>query len=440
MTIPLFHCSEFCHFFNLQNTNIIVSGIFIMSPVLISFLSLVFIADGLMTFLIPVAVYAETQSLTYSGLSYAIWWLPRLVMIPALGAFIDRIGIRPVSITADAAKAFGCLLLCLVLNFSNESLTLAIACGLLGAVISTGNAQTLVAMEKLIAGRSRRIEHDANLLTRLDLLGMIVGPALGMLLFEYGFVTLLYISATCYLCNAYYFLTARLFSASPEYDEKSEGNKSISSNDKISLSVIMRQPFIILMIVLAVGNNMFDGLIESSGAALIKNNMALSVKYFGFIDICAGAVGFLSTFVYSAALRRLSQEMLLTIGLGVSLGASLLLMGSLQQLGAFLAFYSLGIAGRVFTGNVMRTLRITLIPERQLARASSWIMLLNQSILPFMSLFLFLSERFALPLQYFLYAALALSLLAGMGMLTALRHKTKSDSLGVPAKLTTPER
>ncbi|WP_448622851.1 MFS transporter [Dickeya fangzhongdai] len=404
-----------------------------MSPVLLFFLALVFIADGLMVFLIPVLVYAETQSLTYSGLSYTLWWLPRIVLIPALGALIDRWGVRPISIASDAVKAFGCLLLCLVLNFAEQPLTLALACGLLGAGVSIGNAQTLTAVEKLIAAHSRHIDRDANLLTRLDLLGMVLGPLIGILLYEYGFLTLLYIAATFYLCNAYYFLTSRLFSFTPDPAPENKINSPRPAPKKLfPLLMIIRNPFIILMIVLAAGNNMFDGLVESGGAALIENQMGLSVKYFGFIDICAGAAGFLSTLVYGAALSRLSREALLAAGLGLIVVASLLLTTTLDHLGPFLTFYALGIVGKVFTGNIMRTLRLTLIPYERLASVSSLILMLNQSVLPLMGVFLFLSERYDWPLAWFMHIAIALSLLAGIGLLIGLRRKLADTSLPSP--------
>ncbi|MBP2836861.1 MFS transporter [Dickeya parazeae] len=400
-----------------------------MSPVLLFFLTLVFIADGLMVFLIPVLVYAETQSLTYSGLSYMLWWLPRIVITPALGVLIDRLGVRPVSIASDALKAFGCLLLCLVLNFNEQPLILALTCGLLGAGVSIGNAQTITAVEKLIAAHSRHIDRDANVLTRLDLLGMVLGPLIGMVLYEYGFLTLLYIAATLYLCNAYYFLTSRLFTFTS--DDVSENKMNTPQSAKINsfpLLTIIKSPFIILMIVLALGNNMFDGLVESSGAALIENKMGLSVKYFGFIDICAGAAGFLSTLVYGAALNRLSRETLLAIGLGLIVIASLLLTTTLDQLGPFLTFYSLGIVGKVFTGNIMRTLRLTLIPYERLASTSSLIVLLNQSVLPLMGVFLFLSEHEGWPLTRFMHIAITLSLLAGIGLLIGLRRKKRENT------------
>ncbi|RNM25509.1 MFS transporter [Dickeya undicola] len=404
-----------------------------MSPVLLFFLALVFIADGLMVFLIPVLVYAETQSLTYSGLSYTLWWLPRLVLIPALGALIDRVGVRPVSIASDATKAFGCLLLCLVLNFAEQPLTLAIAAGLLGACVSIGNAQTLTAVEKLIAARSRHIARDANLLTRLDLLGMVLGPLIGILLYEYGFLTLLYIAATFYVCNAYYFLTSRLFSFTPDLSSENKIDIPPPVPKKLfPLLMIIRNPFIILMIVLAIGNNMFDGLVESGGAALIENQMGLSVKYFGFIDICAGAAGFLSTLIYGALLNRLSREALLVAGLSLIVATSLLLTTTLDHLGPFLTFYALGIVGKVFTGNIMRTLRLTLIPYERLASVSSLILMLNQSVLPLMGVFLFLSEHYNWPLTWFMHIAIVLSLLAGIGLLIGLRRKLADTSLPSP--------
>ncbi|ACT08424.1 major facilitator superfamily MFS_1 [Dickeya chrysanthemi Ech1591] len=405
-----------------------------MSPVLLFFLTLVFIADGLMVFLIPVLVYAETQSLTYSGLSYMLWWLPRIVLTPVLGVLIDRLGVRPVSIASDAIKAFGCLLLCLVLNFAEQPLILALTCGLLGAGVSIGNAQTITAVEKLIAAYSRHIDRDANLLTRLDLLGMVLGPLVGMLLYEYGFLTLLYIAATLYLCNAYYFLTSRLFNFTPDFSPKNKIRPPNSEKTKLfPLLIILKNPFIILMIALALGNNMFDGLVESSGAALIENNMGLSVKYFGFIEICAGVAGFLSTLIYGAALNRLSREALLTIGLGLIVIASLLLTTTLNQLGPFLTFYALGIAGKVFTGNIMRTLRLTLIPYEHLASTSSLILTLNQSVLPLMGVFLFLSDHYDWPLTRFMYIAIALSLLAGIGLLIGLRRRLAPSRADAPS-------
>ena len=44
----------------------------------------------------------------------------------------------------------------------------------------------------------------------------------------------------------------------------------------------LRLLFWFFSILIAIGNNMFDGLIESRGAALIDQSMNLPIKYYGF--------------------------------------------------------------------------------------------------------------------------------------------------------------
>lgn len=390
-----------------------------MNPILLFFLTLVFIADGLMVFLIPVLVYAETQSLTYSGLSYALWWLPRLVLIPVLGAFIDRWGVRPVSIAADLVKCAGCLLVSLVLYLSDDPLIIAISCGLLGAVISIGNAQTVISFEKLIAFISKNVAKDANLLTRLDLVGMILGPILGMLFYHAGFILLLVVVALFYLANSLYFLISQ---AIPDTAQPEIAMPGIA----LSPFVHLKKPVLIFMILLAVGNNMFDGLIESSGSAIIEKSMALPIQYFGLIDVCAGLFGFIATFLYGHWVNRLRLLTLFIFGWSTIIISSTLLIYSMNNLVFFLIFYSIGIAGKVFTGNFMRVMRISILPKHQLASVSSLVVLLNQSILPFMWLFLFLSEHYQLSITLFLLIATLISAVSG-GWVLYLCRKVNSS-------------
>lgn len=385
-----------------------------MNPIPLFFVSLVFIADGLMVFLIPILVYAETQSLTYSGLAYALWWLPRIVLTPLLGAGIDRWGVRTLSIASDAVKALACLLLCLVLHFTRDPLVLSLCAGVFGTVVSAGNAQTTLAFEKLIATFSRDVNKDANLLTRADLLGCIVGPLLGILFYDSGYMTILFIAATGYLINAYYFLTTQHLTLATK-------STTITTQNLIPSWNLLKSPLIILMVFLAAGNNFFAGLIASSGPAIIETKMALPIEYFGLVQIFAGASGLATTFIYGAGMQRVSKEGQLTLGILIITLSSLALSHTMDRLIPFLAFYSLCIAGKVFTDNVMRTLRINLIPSRQLAGASSLIVMLNQSILPFMWLFLFIAEHYHLPIQRFMYIAVVFSLLSGLGIVLGMR-------------------
>lgn len=125
-----------------------------MSILYFYLLSLVLTADGLMVFLTPVVVYMLTGSVEYSGLSYAIWWLPRIILIPLVGKFIDSIGIKPLSVIADTIKVAGCLFL--ILHNSSDTLIISISFGIVGSLISTGNSQSMIVYEKLIATLSEK--------------------------------------------------------------------------------------------------------------------------------------------------------------------------------------------------------------------------------------------------------------------------------------------
>ena len=147
-------------------------------------LFLVLSADGLMVFLTPVIVYQLTTSIEYAGLTYALWWLPRIFLIPLIGQYIDGLGVRPVSVISDSCKIIGCLFL-LIVDFSSD-LVIAISFGLVGSLISIGNSQTLISYEKIIALMSRHKEHHINIMSRMDFLGMIIGPLIGMLFIDYS--------------------------------------------------------------------------------------------------------------------------------------------------------------------------------------------------------------------------------------------------------------
>lgn len=200
-------------------------------------------ADGLMVFLTPVIVYQLTTSIEYAGLTYALWWLPRLFLIPLIGKYIDDLGVRPISIISDSCKIIGCLFL--LLTYFTSDLMIAISFGLVGSLISIGNSQTLISYEKFI--------------------------------------------------------------------------------------YIISSPILLFSIFIAIGNNMFDGLIESSGTALIDQAMSLPIKYYGFIDIVAGIFGVLGTYLYSYLNQYISRILLIIISISIiTISSSLLVFFKAQ--------------------------------------------------------------------------------------------------------------
>lgn len=395
-----------------------------MSIAFFNLLFLVLTADGLMVFLIPVVVYMLTGSIEYSGLSYAIWWLPRIILIPLIGRCVDSIGVKPLSIFSDLVKILGCSFL--MLDLSNNPLLISISFGIVGSLISIGNSQTMIVYEKLIAKLSLKKEHHVNLMSRMDFLGMIIGTSLGMLLIDYGYRLLLVIPCLFYMLNAMFFIfRAKLSTQDEDLTTHEYNDDQTVSKKHASLKFILASPILLFAVGLAVGNNMFDGVIESSGTSLIDRNMNLPIKYFGLIDICAGIFGLLGTFLYSFMLNRSSRFTLLLLGLFVIVIPSVILALNPDSIWVLVICYSLTIVGKVITGNLNRIIRIEVIPVNILASTSSMIILLCQSILPVVGLALFLSNG----KQHFIFIMLAISIIittmSGLFLLRNIRMRLK---------------
>ncbi|WP_017906491.1 MFS transporter [Pseudomonas asplenii] len=401
-----------------------------MSARLFCFLLLVLTADGVMTFMTPVVVYMLTGSIEYSGLSYAVWWLPRLVLIPLIGRCIDTIGIKPLSILSDGIKTAGCLFL--MFYDTADPLFIAVSFGVVGSLISIGNSQTLIAYEKLVATLSRAREHHVNLISRVDFLGMIVGPVVGMLLIDFGYKYLLVIPCTFYLLNAGYFSRMRWGEAGIE---RGKVASSIRNRPSVSsLSLIFSVPVLMGITVLAMANNMFDGLVESSGAALVELNMSLPVKYFGLIDVVAGIFGVLGTYAYGVARVKLKRPCLFLMGLFFVVVPSFFLIVFSESFAVFVSCYAMSIFGKVMCGNISRMIRIELIPAHRFASASSLMVMFNQSVLPLVGISLFFLQGGTHAVYSLMLLSVTVALASGCFVVWALGRVPDQGEADVPVR------
>ncbi|SUC24690.1 MFS-family transporter [Proteus vulgaris] len=387
-----------------------------MRIVFFHMLFFVLTADGLMVFLTPVIVYQLTTSIEYAGLTYALWWLPRIFLIPLIGKYIDSLGVRPISIISDGFKITGCLFL-LYADFTSEMM-IAVSFGLVGSLISIGNSQTLISYEKIVASISNNKEHHINMMSRMDFLGMIIGPLIGIFFIDYGYKYLLVIPVIFYFINACFFLFL--------YKEKNRINENNSEEITFSnkvITYIISSPIILFSIFVALGNNMFDGLIESSGTALIDRSMKLPIKYYGFIDIAAGICGVLGTYLYSYLSKYISRRPLTIISILIITISSSFLVFFQGSMILFFISYAISIIGKVFSGNILRMLRIEIIPLNQLASVSSLIILLNQLILPIVGGLLFFSTGDVSVVYTLMIAAIAITLISGGLLIMCLKKR-----------------
>ncbi|MEQ4988312.1 MFS transporter [Proteus sp. fly-1089] len=387
-----------------------------MRIVFFHMLFFVLTADGLMVFLTPVIVYQLTTSIEYAGLTYALWWLPRIFLIPLLGKYIDSLGVRPISIISDGFKITGCLFL-LYADFTSEMM-IAVSFGLVGSLISIGNSQTLISYEKIVASISNNKEHHINMMSRMDFLGMIIGPLIGIFFIDYGYKYLLVIPVMFYFINACFFLF--LYKEKKKINEKN--SEEVTFSNKLIIYIIS-SPIILFSIFVALGNNMFDGLIESSSTALIDRSMKLPIKYYGFIDIAAGICGVLGTYLYSYLSKYISRRPLTIISILIIAISSSFLVFFQGSMILFFISYAISIIGKVFSGNILRMLRIEIIPLNQLASVSSLIILLNQLILPIVGGLLFFSTGDVSVVYTLMIVAIAITLISGGLLIMCLKKR-----------------
>ncbi|MBF8780704.1 MFS transporter [Pseudomonas fulva] len=378
-----------------------------MSRTLSLLLLLVLCADALLMFLVPVMVYAYTTSLAWSGMAYAMAWLPRIMVTPLVGVSIDRWGVRRVSVASDLVKCGGCLLAVLALRHEPTAPVVALCSGLLGGLVAIGNAQSLIAYEKMIALVSRDVDRDVNLLCRLDQSAMIIGPLAGFVGYTAGALALLMVAAVMYAINAACYGFSRVV---PRQAAHVEDKAVWPTSD--NMKFIFFTPVLLSSVMLACGNNAFDGLVEAGAATVIDRVMQLPVHYFAFVDICAGICGVAATLLYPRLSLVMPPLRLFTVAAGVTALAGTLMVFVQAYLLGFLALYALNIGGKVFMINFCRSLRIRVVPVERLASVSSVMVLLNQAVLPVVGLTLYWVGEHPQWLSALMLAALALTLLA----------------------------
>ncbi len=187
--------------------------------------------------------------------------------------------------------------------------------------------------------------------------------------------------------------------------------------------IIFTSPILIFSIFIAIGNNMFDGLIESSGTALIDQSMSLPIKYYGFIDISAGICGVIGTYLYGYLTHYLNRKLLMSLSIFIITISSSLLIIFQKDITIFVIFYALSIIGKVFSGNILRMLRIEIIPVTQLASISSLIILFNQLILPIIGGVLFFSTGNVSTVYTLMIIAMAITLMSGIMLIMRLNNQ-----------------
>lgn len=379
------------------------------APILIS----AFTGDALLGFLVPIVVYAKTQNVAMSGLAYFLEWLPRLLLTPIIGRWIDSWGIKTTSICSDVLKLFGCCIFLLVLFNSSDGTAIVVTAGIFGSLVALSNAQTMIVYEKFVAERSDNIERDANLISRADQIAMILGPLIGFCLFRFGAHWLILAAVPGYLTNLIFFLgkNFRRVEAGPQTGTASAQTvtKRKAENDKAASLHLWRFRYLFPTLggIAFCGffSNMLDGTVEATGVSVMFEKIHLSVEYFAFVNIAAGCAGTLSTIVLGKIYSIDREQMLLRVIIGLEFLAGLALCVFFGSFAGLLGFYALCIGLKIMRITLFRIYRIRVIPQEVFATLTSLMGVCAQLALPIVGLLVYFSKTLLIEPWYVMLVA-----------------------------------
>ncbi len=337
---------------------------------------LVLLGDHFSMFALPIIIYHQSQSLFAAGLAYAIEWLPRLFITPLGGIVVDKWGARKTIILIDVVKFF-----CGFIGYAlldAQLLSPYLVGGILAAVISVGTSQTLVACESLVSKNYTGNDYlkKTSAMTFADQSTMLLGPILGIFLYQFFEVKyLILVSTLFYLFSAVNMLTLKI----SDYMEVCD--KGVLKNLTAGIKVMRQFPVFIAVGILNSLLNMTSGLVEASSVVMTKSHFNLSYENFGVLNLAAGLAGSLSLLGVPWMLKKITARTITTAALSIFCAVCLLINYFLNHFYAYVILYGLSIGATILSSLYFKELRNRLVPVQHQGKVIA-----NMSFLSYISL------------------------------------------------------
>ncbi|EPX65227.1 major facilitator superfamily MFS_1 [Cystobacter fuscus DSM 2262] len=345
----------------------------------------VYLGDQILLFAVPLIIWNMTGSIAQAGVAYFIEWLPRVLFLPYGGVLIDRFGVRRVLLKTDAAKVVSCLVAFFLVK--EEAGYLALLLGIFNAVLSIGNAQTVVAADAILAQTYSGDEFSRRQasISKADQCSMVLGPAFAAgLSLVIGIKQLLLAAAVFYFFN---YINIRFILRHVQEETRPESSRSVLGDLQVGISVLAEHKFLLLLTCVAALNNMLIGMLEAAGAAIITGRLNKPDSFFSLMNVIAGLNGVFALSLVPLLLKRMTVRTLGTLSFCL-LCLSGVIANVADGFWFFLVGFGLMIGSSLLLGVYFRTVRATLIPREHMGKAVGLITCLNQASLPLTGLLL----------------------------------------------------
>ncbi len=333
-------------------------------------LLLALLAEQTVLFAVPLMIFQITGNVSYSGVAFALEWLPALLAYPFAGLLADRFGGRILFRYANTARALSLGLTVGTCWYAPELTVWALIGN--GIVLSLLMAPVRMAVEKsvpLVAG-ANRLANCQSLVQNMELLAMALGPALAALLAMYTDKRVLLALAAMAFAIAgvcWKGLPTQLSAKVP---------KSILKELSLGWHLLLNNPPVLSLALLNFTINLAFACVLSANAFVISGVFSAADGVFGLMNAGAGALGLLNFILVPRLLARMSIYRLGALGFAL-LCLGLICMGAASGVMLYAVSFLLAMAGCTLFNVFNRTQRIKAICPDHLGKVMGPFYLVN---------------------------------------------------------------
>ncbi len=329
------------------------------------------IAEQTVLFAVPLIIYQRTGSLRYSGIAYAIEWIPALIAYPFAGLLADRVGGKRLFRYANGFR-----MVCLVLAVSICWLAPAATIPVLmvnSVFLSALIAPTRMSVEKTVPvlAEGDTLSRLQSLVQNVELLAMALGPAFAAGLAQWvGKLPLLLAAAMAFALAAWCWRDVR----SGEYD--SGQPRRIGRDLVLGWQLLIANRPVVLLATVNFTINLAFAISTSANAYLITGVFHASDSIFGLMNTGAGVLGFLNLLLIPRLMGTWSVYKLGACGF-LLMCCGLVGMGSALNVWFYTSSFFAAMAGAAWYNVFNRTLRVRAIEREHLGKVIGPFYLIN---------------------------------------------------------------
>ncbi len=286
------------------------------------------VGSGLTWFGISIWVFLESGSVTQLAVVLLASQLPRILISPIAGTFVDRWDRRWVMIISDAGAGAGTLVMVALYITGNLTIPALAAIGAVSGAFQAFQFPAYQAATTLLVPKER-YSQASGMVQMADAIGNLVAPALGGIMVALGGLGLLIAIDVATFTFAVGTLLVVRFPKPPVSEAGADAKGSVWHETKYGFKYIFaRKGLFGLLLYFAAINFAFGGIMPLVTAYLLSITDAATMG----IVFSLGSTGMLVGAIIASTWRGLDNKVLGIIGMGVVLGAAMALVGSVASL------------------------------------------------------------------------------------------------------------